>query len=269
MLSFPYIKINLGLHILARRPDGYHDIETVFYPLPVMDALEAITSEKLSLITHGLPVPGDPEDNLCMKAWNLLKKDFPELPPVRIHLLKNIPVGAGLGGGSSDAAFMIRLLDEKFQLGLGPERQLNYAQTLGSDCPFFIRGRPCLARGRGEILEPVALDLGSYSFVVVCPPIPVSTAWAYTQVTPSPSRPSLNDLIRLPVVQWKERLVNDFEVPVFRKFPAIGRIKAQLYSSGALYASLSGSGSALFGIFPKNKTAGIAFDTGCRIFYLN
>ena len=179
MISFPNCKINLGLKVLRRREDGYHDLETVFYPLPLKDVLETIRSESLQFTATGLPIPGDPGTNLCCKAWYLLKKDFPALPPVHIYLHKHIPMGAGLGGGSSDGAAMLQLLNRQGQLQLGTERLLQYALELGSDCPFFILNQPCLGGGRGEVLQPVGLDLSGYSFVIVHPGIHIGTAWAF------------------------------------------------------------------------------------------
>lgn len=269
MLAFPNCKINLGLNIIAKRPDGYHDIETVFYPLPLQDVLEIISSDELEFSSSGGSIPGDPEENLCVKAWHLLKQDFPRLPPVKIHLYKNIPIGAGLGGGSSDAAQTLILLNEKFSLGINREQFARYALQLGSDCAFFIYNQPCFAKGRGEVLDPIELDTSSWSLVIVYPPLHVSTSWAYANARPAPLRTSLKEIISLPIAQWKDRLANDFEEAVFHEFPAIRQVKEKLYSHGALYAALSGSGSAVFGIFPKNKIAGIAFETGYQVFYLN
>jgi 4-diphosphocytidyl-2-C-methyl-D-erythritol kinase len=187
MVFFPNCKINLGLRILRRREDGYHDLETVFYPLPLKDALEIIPSEELRFTAAGITIPGEAADNLCLKAWHLLKKDFPDLPPVHIHLLKQIPIGAGLGGGSADGAAMLMLLNKQFQLGLDTHKLLDHAARLGSDCPFFILDKPCLAAGRGERLEPIALDLSGYSFVIVAPGVHISTAQAFALCTPEES----------------------------------------------------------------------------------
>jgi len=176
MVFFPNCKINLGLRILRRREDGYHDLETVFYPLPLKDALEITRSDELLFTASGIPIPGEPAGNLCLKAWHLLKKDFPDLPPVHIHLLKQIPIGAGLGGGSADGAEMLRLLNKRYQLDLDTGKLLDYAVRLGSDCPFFILNKPCLGGGRGEQLEPIGLDLSDFSFVIVAPGIHISTA---------------------------------------------------------------------------------------------
>jgi 4-diphosphocytidyl-2-C-methyl-D-erythritol kinase len=253
MLSFPNCKINLGLRILRRRGDGYHELETVFYPLAVKDVLECIRSEALSFTSTGLPIPGDASANLCLKAWRLLKKDFPELPDVHIHLHKNIPIGAGLGGGSADGAFMLLLLDRQFRLGLSQEKLMDYAAQLGSDCPFFILNKPCLAEGRGEKLEPVNLDISGYKLALVSPGIHIGTAWAFSQCTPSGAGRSIREIIAQPVDTWKDQLVNDFEAPVLHTHPGLKKIKEKLYQAGAIYASMTGSGSSFFGIFAKEN----------------
>ncbi len=266
MILFPNCKINLGLHVTNKRPDGFHDLETVFYPLPVNDALEAITHSELQFESSGIPVPGNAADNLCLKAFHLLKQDFPQLPALHIHLHKHIPIGAGLGGGSADAAFMLRLIDQKFQLGLTEAALLVYAAQLGSDCPFFIINKPCFATGRGEIIEPLTLDLSGYSFMLVHPGIHVNTGWAFKQLTPKAPAYALKEIIGQPVTTWKDVLVNDFEEAVFAAHPAIGKIKEQLYAAGAVYSAMSGSGSAVLGIFPKNKIADILWDASYRVF---
>ncbi|MES1160837.1 MAG: 4-(cytidine 5'-diphospho)-2-C-methyl-D-erythritol kinase, partial [Bacteroidota bacterium] len=253
MLSFPNCKINLGLRILRRREDGFHDLETVFYPLAVKDALESIRSEKPGFTSTGLSIPGEASSNLCLKAWHLLKKDFPQLPAVHIHLHKNIPIGAGLGGGSADGAFMLQLLNRQFRLELSTERLMGYAGQLGSDCPFFILNKPCLAEGRGEKLEPISLDLSGYSLALVNPGIHIGTAWAFSQCTPSGEGPSIRGIIAAPVDTWKGQLVNAFEAPVLRAHPGLKRIKEKLYQAGAIYASMTGSGSSFFGIFAKEN----------------
>lgn len=253
MISFPNCKINLGLKILRRREDGFHDLETVFYPLPVCDILEAVRSPDLEFTSSGRPIPGDPRDNLTMRAFRLLKKDFPHLPTVHIYLHKQIPIGGGLGGGSSDGAFLLQLLNREFQLGLDESRLSAYAARLGSDCPFFLINRPCLGQGRGDRLEPLSLDLSAYGILLVHPDIPISTAEAFAGCRPDERGPSLKTVISRPVTRWRDELVNDFEESVFGRYPALGRIKEQLYASGAVYASLTGSGSSLFGIFIAQK----------------
>lgn len=265
MLVFPNCKINLGLRIKRKRNDGYHDLESVFYPLPLKDALEAIqvtgTSEYgVNFSSSGLTIEGKPEDNLCVKAFELLKKDFPQLQSIQLHLYKAIFSGAGLGGGSSDGAFTLKLLNKKFNLGLTKEQLLDYSFQLGSDCPFFIINKPCLATGRGELLEVISLDLSSYKFFIVYPGISISTAWAFGQVSLKVSDTyKVSDTISKPIAAWKEELKNDFEEPVFKKYPEIKNIKNQLYSAGADYASLSGSGSAVYGIFNKDASPVFSF----------
>ena len=269
MIIFPNCKINLGLHILRRRPDGFHDLETVFYPLPLTDALEVLSDDKLQFASSGIPVPGNEQDNLCLKAWHLLKADFPDLPPVKIHLHKHIPIGAGLGGGSADAAFMLQMLNNKFRLGISEEQLIAYAARLGSDCAFFIRNKPCYATSRGEVLTPLELDLSRYSWLLVYPGIHVNTGWAFGQITPGVPEQQLQQSIQQPVEAWRALISNDFEAPVFSAHPVLGEIKGQLYKAGALYATMSGSGSAMVGIFPKNKITGALWDAGYRVFKIS
>jgi 4-diphosphocytidyl-2-C-methyl-D-erythritol kinase len=216
MIFFPNAKLNLGLRILRKREDGYHDLQTIFYPIAIRDALEILPSKDLSLKVTGLSVNGDIEDNLCIKAYRLLKKDNSHLPPVSIHLHKTIPMGAGLGGGSADAAFTLRLLNEKFELGLSQEQLINYALVLGSDCPFFIVNEPCLAKGRGEELKRIELDLTGYAFVLVNPGIHIDTAWAYSNLKADQSDEAHNpeQSIQKSPEDWKDTLKNDFEETV-------------------------------------------------------
>jgi 4-diphosphocytidyl-2-C-methyl-D-erythritol kinase len=259
MIFFPNCKINLGLNIVRKRADNYHDLETVFYPLPVKDVLEIIPSETVECIISGLSVAGEIQNNLCVKAWHLLKKDFPALPAVKLFLHKNIPIGAGLGGGSADGAFMLKLLNEKFHLHLSIDQLIHYALQLGSDCPFFIHNKSCFATGRGEILEHVQTDLSAYSFLLVSPGIPIDTKWAFSQLSPSPPAKPISKIIKQPVYTWKEELKNDFETPVLKQHPVLGTIKETLYKNGAVYASMSGSGSSFYGIFEKNHIPSISF----------
>lgn len=254
MLSFPNCKINLGLHILGKRDDGFHNLETVFYPVPFKDALELIpsTNTGIEFTATGLAVDGNAADNLCVKAYHLLKKDFPEIPTIKIHLHKAIPLGAGLGGGSADAAFMLKLLNEKFKLNLSTDQLINYALQLGSDCPFFIINKPCLATGRGEMLEEIAVDLSAYKIVLINPGIHINTGWAFSNITPAQPARSIKEIIQQPVNTWKDELKNDFESAVFTAHPAIKEIKEALYTQGAVYAAMSGSGSTVFGIFEPN-----------------
>jgi 4-diphosphocytidyl-2-C-methyl-D-erythritol kinase len=254
MVSFPNCKINLGLKILRRREDGFHDLETVFYPLPLRDVLEAVPSPELQLTTTGRLIPDDPGANLTVRAWHLLRQDFPELPFVHVYLHKRIPIGGGLGGGSADGAFMLDLLNREFRLGLDTGRLARYAAQLGSDCPFFLLNQPCLGQGRGERLEPLALDLSGWSFLLVDPGIHIRTAGAFSRCRPDDSGPSLRSVISQPITQWRDTLVNDFEVPLFGEYPVLRQIKQSLYDRGAVYAAMTGSGSCLFGIFEKGKT---------------
>jgi 4-diphosphocytidyl-2-C-methyl-D-erythritol kinase len=253
MICFPNAKINLGLHILSKRPDGYHSIETVFYPVNLCDALEIVPAEKgqTALVQSGIPVDGKPEDNLVMKAYNLLKKEY-DLPEIAIYLRKQIPFGAGLGGGSSDAAFMLKLLNDFAGLQLSFEQLEEYAGRIGADCPFFIRNKPVFAEGIGTVFSPITVSLDKYHLVLVKPSVSVSTKEAYAQVKPRLPNVPLKELIRLPVNEWRNKLINDFEAGIFAQYPEIGEIKQKLYTEGALYASMSGSGSSVFGIFDKS-----------------
>jgi len=257
VISFPNCKINLGLQITGKRHDGYHDLETIFYPVPFKDALELIPSKnnksEIEFTSTGLAVDGKWEDNLCIKAYHLLKTDFSHLPTINIHLHKAIPMGAGLGGGSADAAFMLQLLNNKFKLNLSVKQLLNYALQLGSDCPFFIINKPCYASGRGEVLEEITVDLSTYNIVLVNPNIHINTGWAFSNTTLVPPKKSIKDIIQQPIETWKQELQNDFEPTVFKVYPQIQKIKETLYNQGAMYAAISGSGSTIFGIFGKEK----------------
>ncbi|WP_165156325.1 4-(cytidine 5'-diphospho)-2-C-methyl-D-erythritol kinase [Parabacteroides sp. ZJ-118] len=248
MICFPNAKINLGLNVVSKRPDGYHDIETIFYPIPVRDALEVVASDRTRLAQTGIPVDAPPEKNLVLKALDALRARY-EIPPLEIHLLKAIPFGAGLGGGSADAAFMLRLVNDFGGLGLQPDELEAIASTIGADCPFFIRNRPVFATGTGNRFEPVELSLEAYHLCLVKPDVAVSTPEAYSMVTPAAPESSLRTIVRLPVSEWEGRMVNDFERSVFARHPRIGRIKDTLYERGALYAAMSGSGSSVFGLF--------------------
>lgn len=267
MLTFPNCKINLGLHILRKRVDGFHDLETVFYPLPLKDALEVIndneknknSTSSVSFSSSGSPIEIPLEENTCVKAYHLIRKDFPQLPAIKMHLHKIIPTGAGLGGGSADGAFALQLLNEKFDLGLSIEELKHYGLQLGSDCPFFIVNKPCVATGRGEILEPINLNLSGYKFVLVNPGIHINTGWAFSQITPALPKRSVKEIIQQPIAMWKNELTNDFEIPVFKNYPEIKEIKDSLYRSGAVYTALSGSGSTVFGIFKKESKTSFFF----------
>ncbi|WP_455668083.1 4-(cytidine 5'-diphospho)-2-C-methyl-D-erythritol kinase [Phocaeicola sp.] len=253
MITFPNAKINLGLNIIEKRPDGYHNLETIFYPINLQDALEVTRQEgnnkEYTLRISGMTLDGDPEENLVVRAYKLLKNDHPQIQPIDIHMYKHIPAGAGLGGGSSDAAHMIKLLNEKFALGLGAEQMEKYATQLGADCAFFIKNQPVFACGIGEIFEPIELSLKGYHIVLVKPDIFVSTRDAFSQIKPERPAVSLKEIMKQPIESWKGSMKNDFESSVFQKFPEIAAIKDELYDLGAVYAAMSGSGSAVYGIF--------------------
>ena len=265
MITFPCAKINLGLNIVSKRPDGYHNLETVFYPIPLTDALEIkYMDEKFpsespcDLKITGKDVDCNEEDNLVIKAYQLLAADF-QLPRVHAHLVKRIPTQAGLGGGSSDAAYMIRLLDERFRLNIGIPEMERYAAKLGADCAFFITADPSYAEGIGDVLMPVDVPgagLGGYYLAVVKPSVAVSTRDAYAAIVPKTPAKCCRDIVRQPIETWKDELVNDFEAPIFAMHPELAAIKQSLYDAGAVYAAMSGSGSAIFGIF-KHKPANI------------
>jgi 4-diphosphocytidyl-2-C-methyl-D-erythritol kinase len=251
MVSFPPCKINLGLQVTEKRPDGYHNLETCFYPVPWTDILEIVSSQEFSFTISGDVIPGSPDDNLCVKAYRLLAHQF-KLPPVHIHLHKIIPTGAGLGGGSSDAAHTLRLLNKLFGLSIDDMVLSNYASQLGSDCAFFIQDKPMIGKGRGEILSASSVSLAKKFLVIVKPALHVSTAEAYAGITPRRPAKSVHEILNeQPLHNWKDSLSNDFEQSVFEKYPAIRSIKDQLYRQGAIYASMSGSGAAVFGIFEK------------------
>lgn len=263
MITFPCAKINLGLNIVSKRPDGYHNLETVFYPIPLTDALEIkYMDEKFpsespcDLKITGNDVDCNEEDNLVIKAYQLLAADF-QLPRVHAHLVKHIPTQAGLGGGSSDAAYMIRLLDERFRLNIGIPEMERYAAKLGADCAFFITADPSYAEGIGDVLMPVDVPgagLGGYYLAVVKPSVAVSTRDAYAAIVPKTPAKCCRDIVRQPIETWKDELVNDFEAPIVAMHPELAAIKQSLYDAGAVYAAMSGSGSALFGIFREQPT---------------
>lgn len=250
MITFPNAKINLGLHVTAKRPDGFHEIVTVFYPIPWRDALEVVPAEEPSMQVQGLTIEGPVTDNLVWKAYQLLQEQY-SLSPVSMHLLKQIPFGAGLGGGSADAAFALQLLNEYANLQLSADALKAYAATLGSDCPFFIDNKPALGEGRGEILSPITIDLAGYHLVVLFPGIAVPTGWAYSQITPALPPIPLEEVMQMPIDQWEIYLTNDFEGPVFAAHPTLEIIKLNLYEKGAVYAAMSGSGSAMYGLFTE------------------
>ena len=255
MLTNPIAKINLGLNVVEKRPDGYHNLETVFYPVPITDALEVypMASEFPSAVDCDLKVTnihidGDEQRNLVVRAYNLLKQDFPSLPRVHAHLWKGIPTQAGMGGGSSDCGFMITLLNQMFQLRLSDEQMISYAARLGADCAFFILNRPCYAEGIGEKLMPIELDLKGWYLSLVRPDIPVPTREAFALIKPSHPEVCCREVVKLPVEEWRHQLTNDFEYSVFSAHPELGAVKDRLYHLGAVYAAMSGSGSTIFAL---------------------
>lgn len=255
MILFPPCKINLGLRVLAKRADGYHELETLMYPVyGLCDALEIIPSPEggMRFSASGLAVDAPAQNNLCVRAYEALRQHY-AVGGVQMHLHKVVPMGAGLGGGSADAAYVIRGLSELFALDLSQEEMESIAAGIGSDTAFFVSASPALATGRGEILSPVDFSLHGYRLVIVKPPFGVSTAQAYARITPSPVERPLLDCLRQPVATWRTGVVNDFEASVFAQFPRLAQLKEVLYACGALYAAMSGSGSALFGLFPAGE----------------
>lgn len=255
MIDFPNAKINLGLHVTAKRTDGFHDIETVFYPVKFSDILEILTVDKpvkdlpsYGFKSSGIKIPGNPADNLCVKAWSVLQKKY-SLPVSVIHLHKVIPPGSGLGGGSSDATHVIKLINRLCKLGLKRSDLMEIASEIGSDCAFFVQNEPVLAFGKGDRFKKTEINLKGYFLRIVLPGIEVSTKLAYSKTTPKKPEQSLEEIIRLPVNKWRNSLVNDFEEPIFSIYPELKKIKDQLYVSGAVYASMSGSGSSIYGIY--------------------
>jgi 4-diphosphocytidyl-2-C-methyl-D-erythritol kinase len=256
MVNFPNAKINLGLYITNKRSDGYHDIVSCFYPINWEEPLEIIPSSEFLFTSSGIPVPGTTDTNLVVKAYELIKKNH-KIAPVAIHLHKVLPMGAGLGGGSSDAASALMLLNQLFKLNLTTEILLEYSSQLGSDCAFFILNEPCVARGRGELLHPIQLSLKGYFLLLIHPGIHISTQAAYQGVRPRPLEIPIEQIIEQDISKWKDSLINQFEEHLFIEVPALKTIKEKLYAMGAVYASMSGSGSAMFGLFktkPNEQT---------------
>ena len=248
MIVFPNAKINIGLHVVSKRNDGYHNIETVFYPVKMYDVLEFVISEKTELSTTGIKIDGNTDDNLILKAYRILKTDF-NIPEIKFHLHKVIPLGAGLGGGSSDAAFTLKALNSFLNLSISTEKLKYYAALIGADCPFFIDNKPAFANETGNKLSPINIDLTQYKIVILSPPVMVNTAEAYKNIVSAKPDFDLQNLCHLPVESWKETIVNDFEKYVFRVFPVVKDLKEKLYEAGAIYASMSGSGSTVYGVF--------------------
>jgi len=257
MIVFPNAKINLGLRITAKRSDGYHNLDTVFFPVPLRDALEIITNPDstatgVSFSSSGIPIPGETASNLCIKAYSILKTKFQELPAVQIHLHKNIPMGAGLGGGSADGAFTLQLLNSKYKLNLTEPELIELALELGSDCPFFIKNIPVHATGRGEIMEPTSVDLSDKKIVLVLPGLHVSTSLAFKDCPIYDAAQPTHLITSQPIESWKDSLINDFEKTVFKAHPELENIKNKLYEMGAVYAAMTGTGSTIYGIFNES-----------------
>ncbi|MFN0187788.1 MAG: 4-(cytidine 5'-diphospho)-2-C-methyl-D-erythritol kinase [Bacteroidia bacterium] len=252
MVAFPPVKINLGLNIIAKRADNFHDIESVFYPVGWTDVIEVISTDnqEFNLQMTGLPIPGDPSKNLIFKGYQLLKNNY-EIPGLSFHLHKILPMGAGLGGGSSDGAYALKLINEVAQLGISTEKLLEYALQLGSDCPFFLMEKAAFVKGRGEILEPISIDLSGWYILIAMPPISISTAEAYSWITPVQPRKSIQEIISLPPEKWRDLLKNDFEIHAIQRHPIIGEIKNKMYELGATYSSMSGSGASVYGLFKQ------------------
>lgn len=265
MIKFPNCKINIGLKVCRKRPDGFHNLQTFFYPIPIFDILEIVSTHpskaKIDFSVTGFEniIPGE---NICVKAYNLLKENFTNLPSVKMHLHKVIPIGAGLGGGSADGAFTLLLLNELFELQIPETQLMELALKLGSDCPFFILNQPAIATGRGENLIPVGPVLRNYKFLIINPGIEISTAAAFSWVKPKDAAIDYQEAINSPVEEWKNLLFNDFEMPVFEKYPDLQKIKEKLYHSGAVYAGMSGTGSTIFGIFPKDFKIDLKWPAG-------
>ena len=268
MVSFPNGKINLGLYVTGKRQDGFHDIETVFYPVAIHDAVEVIGAKEFSFSATGNVVDGPMQNNLCTKAYQLLQKDFPSLPPVSIHLHKNIPIGAGLGGGSADAVACLQLINRIANLNITTEQISVYALQLGSDCPFFLLNKPCIATGRGELFTRINPDLSGYDIVIVNPGIHVSTAWAFSALGSYSETSGLEKIETLPVHEWKGKIHNDFERVVFGKYPEIGSLKNLLYEKDAIFALMSGTGSSVYGVFEKNKRPDLQLPPSCFVKWL-
>lgn len=269
MLCFPNCKINLGLCVTKKRDDGYHDLETVFYPLPFNDVLEIIPATQTTLHLSGIAVAGNTTDNLVWKAYTMLKNRFSDkVQPFDIYLHKVIPMGAGLGGGSANGAFMLNLLNDCCDLQLDNQALAEMALQLGSDCPFFIYNSPQFASGRGELMNATSIDLSAYSIQLICPEVHVSTRDAFGAIQPKAAPIDLRKLNEIPVAEWKTLVSNDFEIPVFAQHPVLSDIKMQLYNQGAIYASMSGSGSSIYGIFSKGNKATINTTATIRDIYI-
>ena len=265
MITFPNAKINLGLFVTDKRPDGFHNLESIFTPISWCDILEVIPSSELTFKSSGINIPSSLSQNLVIQAYNLLKDNY-DLPPVSVLLDKRIPIGAGLGGGSADASFMLLLLNQYFNLNINQDELCLYANKIGSDCPFFIKNQPCLVKGTGELLKPINIDLKDYKIALINPGIHISTKEAYSGITPKKPKSSILDIIQSPIDDWESNgLKNDFEDHIFQNHPVLPSIKKQLYNAGASYSAMSGSGSTIFGIF-KNEIPELNLDDNWQFF---
>ena len=267
MCTFPNAKINIGLNITEKRTDGYHNLETIFYPIDLCDSLEFVQNDETQFNCTGLKIEGEPENNLILKAYKLLKEEF-DLPNIDIHLHKAIPMGAGLGGGSADAAFMLKMLNDEFCLGLSSQELEQKAAKLGADCAFFIKNKPTLAKGIGNIFEPTTINLSGYHIVLIKPEVHVSTAEAYGGCKPQRWTTPLEVAIKRPISEWKNCIFNDFEKTVFVAHPELAEIKDMLYSKGAVYAAMSGSGSTIYGLFENTINDKFTTNIESQIYYL-
>ena len=273
MLCFPNTKINIGLNVISKRPDGYHNIETIFYPIDFCDILEILPSKSFQLVNYGIQIDCAVEKNLCFKAYKILEQIY-NIPPVKIILHKKIPFGTGLGAGSSNAASTLILLNKMNCLNLSEEKLIEYASLLGADCAFFIKNKPVAASGIGNVFNDIELCLKNKYIVVCIPSVSVNTANAYSKITPKEPVKSLSELVKMPVAEWKNHIKNDFEDTVFKEYPILQEIKSELYENGAVYAQMSGSGAAVFGIFENmpniaatmNGNAGVLYRTNAPIF---
>ncbi|MCL3779688.1 4-(cytidine 5'-diphospho)-2-C-methyl-D-erythritol kinase [Prolixibacteraceae bacterium JC049] len=264
MIVYPNAKINLGLNVVEKRPDGFHNLETIFYPIGLCDILELVEAEEMVFSNSGITIDCSPEDNLVWKAYMLLKEKY-ELPNAKIHLHKVIPFGAGLGGGSADAAFMLKLTNDYFQLNISEDELIETAAKLGSDCAFFIKNKPCYAVGKGDELKEMEWAMKPGYWVLVKPDAKVSTPDAYRWVKPLKSTDDLRDVVKMPVADWKNKLKNDFEASVFKQYPEIEQVKNNLYDMGAEYACMSGSGASVFGYFTEMPDITNKFDDSCFV----
>jgi 4-diphosphocytidyl-2-C-methyl-D-erythritol kinase len=265
MIYFPNAKINLGLHVVEKRPDGFHNIETIFYPIKLSDVLEIIPYHSFEFHLSGITIDCNNNENLIVKAYNLLKSNY-DIPPIYMQLHKIIPMGAGLGGGSSDAAFVLQALNSEFKLNINNSLLTKYAAHLGSDCAFFISNCPSIATGRGDILNKINVNLQNYHLILVKPNININTADAYSYISPQKRQQSLIDIISSPIHTWKDNLTNDFEPVIFKRYPQIAAIKQKLYDIGALYAAMSGSGSTIYGLFKEKVNINRHFEN-CFTYY--